>query len=98
MYKFKDFNIKLEINNFTGEKIAIKRIFNVEIKILAYKITPSIQKENSQLLTLQIEKQGEKRIVFTGSNYLIKQIKLISEDKFPFLTKIINDNEYFEFT
>lgn len=98
MINFKDFNISPVIKNFTGDKIAIKRLFNREIKVLDYKIEPSKQKENTQLLTLQIEFQNEKRVVFTGSTILIQQIESVPKNGIPFTTTIINRNEYYEFT
>lgn len=98
MRNFKDLNIKAETSSFKGEKVSIKRVFNVEIKVLAFKIEPSKKKENTQLLTLQIERDGEPRIIFTGSNVLIKQIQQVSPNDFPFVTTIKNDNEYYEFT
>lgn len=98
MSNFKDFNISPVIKNFTGDKIPIKRIFNREIRVLDYKIEPSKQKENSQLLTIHIEFQDEKRVVFTGSIILIQQIESVPKNGFPFITTIINDNEYYEFT
>jgi hypothetical protein len=98
MNNFKDFNIKPRVNNFVGEKIQVQKLFNLSIKILAYKVEPSKQKKGTELLTLQIEKSGEKRIVFTGSTVLIDQIKRVPDDKFPFVTTIKGDNDYFEFT
>ena len=98
MNQFKDFKIKPKLKAFVGEKIPIKRVFNTNITVLDYKIEPSTKKENTKRLTLQIKKQGEKRIIFTGSTILMQQIEAVPKDKFPFETKIINDNEYFEFT
>jgi len=98
MYQFSDFKIKPKLKSFTGDKIPIKRIFNTQIKVLDYKIEPSKKKENSNLLTIQIEKQEEKRVIFTGSTVLMQQIEKVPKEKFPFETTIINDNEYFEFT
>lgn len=98
MHKFSDFNIKPKVTSFVGEKIAVTRLFNLEIKVLDFKIEPSKQKEGTELLTLQIEKGGEKRIVFTGSTILIQMIKKVPDDKFPFTTTIKGDNEYYEFT
>lgn len=98
MNNFKDFNIKPELSPFTGDKIAIKRIFNVPIKVLSYKVEPSKHKKGSDFLTIQIEHQDEKRVIFTGSSILIKQIQRVPKDKFPFITTIKNNNEYFEFT
>lgn len=98
MNNFKDFNIKPRINNFVGEKINVQKLFNLPIKVLAFKVEPSKQKKGTDLLTLQIEKSGEKRIVFTGSTVLIDQIKRVPDNKFPFVTTIRGDNDYYEFT
>lgn len=98
MNEFKDFGIKPKVTAFVGEKININRLFNLPITVLDFKIEPSKQKEGTELLTLQIEKSGEKRIVFTGSTILIQMIRKVPEDKFPFVTTIRGDNEYYEFT
>lgn len=98
MHNFKDFNIKPKVNSFVGEKIQVQKLFNLAILVIDYKIEPSKQKKETQLLTLQIEKAGEKRIVFTGSKVLIDQIKRVPENSFPFMTTIKGDNDYYEFT
>jgi hypothetical protein len=98
MYSFKDFDIKPKINAFVGDKIPVKKILNMEIKVLDYKIEPSTQKQGTECLTLQIEKSGERRIVFTGSKILKDQIICVPKDKFPFTTTIKGDNDYYEFT
>lgn len=98
MNNFKDFNIEPRINSFIGEKISIQKLFNLSIKVIDYKLEPSKQKAGTQLLTLQIEKSGEKRIVFTGSTVLIDQIERVPKQKFPFTTIIRGDNDYYEFT
>lgn len=98
MHSFKDFNIKPKINAFVGEKIQVQKLFNLPITVISFKVEPSKQKKGTELLTLQIEKSGEKRIVFTGSVVLIDQIRRVSEDRFPFVTVIKGDNDYYEFT
>lgn len=98
MNNFKDFNIKPKVNSFVGEKIQVQKLFNLPVTVIAFKVEPSKKKAGTQLLTLQIEKGGEKRIVFTGSTVLIDQIKRVSEDRFPFITTIKGDNDYYEFT
>lgn len=98
MHNFKDFNIKPKINAFVGEKIQVQKLFNLPIKVIDFKVEPSKQKPGTELLTLQIEKSGEKRIVFTGSTVLIQMIQKVPEDKFPFMTTIRGDNDYYEFT
>lgn len=97
MHNFKDFNIKPKLTAFVGEKIQVQKLFNLPIKVLEFKVEPS-KKNDGELLTLQIEKGGEKRIVFTGSTILIQMIKKVPEDKFPFMTTIKGDNDYYEFT
>jgi hypothetical protein len=98
MNNFKDFNIQPKINSFVGEKISVQKLFNLQITVLDFKIEPSKQKKDSQLLTLQIEKGGEKRIVFTGSTVLMDMIQKVPKNGFPFVTKIKGDNDYYEFT
>ena len=98
MHNFKDFNIKPKINSFVGEKIQVQKLFNLPITVLAFKVEPSKQKKDTELLTLQIEKGTEKRIVFTGSTVLIDQIRRVPDNMFPFVTTIRGDNEYYEFT
>ncbi len=98
MNNFQDFNIKARVNSFVGEKIQVQKLFNISIKVLSFRVEPSKQKKDTELLTLQIEKSGEKRIVFTGSKVLIDQIKRVPDDKFPFTTTIRGDNDYYEFT
>lgn len=98
MNNFKDFDIKPKINAFVGDKIPVKKILNLPINVLDFKIEPSKQKQGTEFLTIQIEKSEEKRIVFTGSSVLIDQIKRVGKDKFPFMTTIKGENDYYEFT
>lgn len=98
MHNFKDFDIKPKDNDFTGDKIKVKNLFNLPIKVLKFKVEPSKQKDGADYLTLQIEKSGEKRIVFTGSKILMDQIKRVPEDRFPFTATIKGDNDRYEFT
>lgn len=98
MHSFKDFNIRPQINSFVGEKIQVQKLFNLEIIVHDFKIEPSKKVEGTELLTLQIEKSNEKRIVFTGSTVLIDQIKRVGKNQFPFTTTIKGDNDYYEFT
>src|SRR5690606_13026129 len=59
----------------TGDKIRISDILGKEIEVIGYKITDSKQKLGTEMLTLQFKIEGEERILFTGSNVLIDQIK-----------------------
>lgn len=98
MNKFSDLNIKPKTNIFTGDKIKIGKLLNIEIQVLQFKIEKSKVKEGTELLTLQIKKKDETHIVFTGSRVLIDQINQVPKEKIPFITTIVNTNEYYEFT
>lgn len=98
MNNFKDFNIKPSLQYFTGDKIKIDRIINTPIVVINFKVEPSKKKEGSDYLTLQIEKNGVKHVVFTGSIILIQLIKKVPLDNFPFVTTIVKEGEHLEFT
>lgn len=99
MNKFKDFNIPApKVNTFVGDKIPVKKLLNQPIRVHDYRIEPSKKKEGANCLYLQIEKSGDKRVVFTGSNGLMDQIKQVPREHFPFETTIRQDNDYYEFT
>jgi hypothetical protein len=98
MKRFKDFGIETTISKFVGEKIPIKKVIGHEIQVIDFKIEPSIKKPGTDLLTLQIEKAGDKRVIFTGSKVLIDQIKQVPKSEFPFTTVINGDSDYFQFT
>jgi hypothetical protein len=65
----------------------------LEILIVAYRISPS-NKNEGNCLTIQFEKDGEKQVVFTGSEVLIHQIERY-KDRMPFLAKITKVDKYF---
>jgi hypothetical protein len=90
--------LRLRVNSFVGDKIQLQKLFNIRITVLDFKVEPSKQKPGTELLTLQIEKAGEKRVVFTGSTVLIDQINRVPREKLPFETIIKGDNDYYEFT
>lgn len=98
MNKFKDFNIKPQLNSFTGDKINIDGILNTEIEVLQFKIEESKKKQGTKFLTLQIDKHGTKHVVFTGSTVLMNMIQQVPEDKFPFNTIIVKESGHLEFT
>ena len=100
MKSFKELNIKPTKQQFVGDKIKIMKVLNTEIIVNAFKIEksqyPKAKAEN--VMTLQITHQAENKIIFTGSNVLIDQIKQVPEDAFPFKTTIIKNGEHYEFT
>lgn len=98
MFHFKDFAIKPKENTFTGKKIEIDDVLNIEIIVERFKIEDSKKKQGTKYLTLQIEKENNKRIVFTGSKNLMDLITQIPKDKFPFKTIIKKNDKTLEFT
>ncbi len=97
MTNFSDLNIAPQIKVFVGEKIPIKKVVGQSINVLDFDIRPSKTKEGTDCLYLQIEKSGEKRVIFSGSKVLMDQIQRVPEGKFPFST-VIRENDYYEFT
>lgn len=73
---------------------------NKEIVVADYKVEPSkyTNKGSGKCLTLQIEYDSVKRIVFTGSTNLINQLEQVPKEKFPFKATIIKENKTFQFT
>jgi len=53
--------------------------------------------ESGKCLHLQIELDGEKKIVFTESDVLISTIEKVSKDDLPISCQIIQEGEHFEF-
>ena len=98
MNNFKDFGIQTEVTFFVGRSIDIDQILNVSITVLDFKIKPSVKKSGTDYLTLQIELDNTKRVIFTGATFLIQAIKKVPKDKFPFTTTIVKTEKYYEFT
>jgi hypothetical protein len=96
MKSFKEIGTKPLTKSFEGEKIKIERVLNVEIIVLDFRVNPS--KYEGERLDLQIELNGNKRLVFTSSKFLREQIEKVDKSNFPFKTTIIRENEHFEFT
>jgi hypothetical protein len=82
-----------------GEKIKIDAVLNREIKVLAYKARESkFSRKNSETcLMLQVELDGEKRVIFTGSSVLADQVDRYKEE-LPFLATIIKIDKYYTFS
>lgn len=98
--KFSDFGIKPERKRFVGEKIKLAKILNTEIMIHWYQIMPSRYPERGSdtCLWMQISVDGTKRVAFSIAKVLMEEIQKVPVDHFPFTTKIINDNDIYEFT
>lgn len=99
MKRFSEFEIKSG-DSFTGDKIKIDKILNREITVVKYKMEDSKFPKNKsgKCLHLQIEISGTKNIVFSGSDFLMSQLKQVPDEGFPFMSTIIKSNDHFELT
>ena len=79
-----------------GDKISITDVINKEITILAFRVKESKLKDGNYL-TLQIEKEEKKFVIFTGSNVLIDQMEKY-KNELPFLTTIRKIHKYYSLT
>lgn len=77
----------------------MSKVLNKKIIVHDFKLDASKYPKNKsgECLTIQIEIDNEKRVLFTGSDVLIEQIKSIKKDDFPFETAIIQNGECYEF-
>lgn len=99
MKSFKDLNIQASQPLLQGDKIKIERILNRAITVLGYEIRVSkFDRGNGKCLYIQIELEGQKRVVFTGSGVLMDTIDKVPKESFPFTTTIVKDNDRFQFT
>ena len=103
MNRFSQFNIKVPTKGFEGNKIKMARILNREIVVHAFKIEESKvpafkEKGTGKCLHLQISSNGEMHVVFTSASGLMETIQMVPEDKFPFTTIIVEENDRFKFT
>lgn len=95
--KFSDF--AQERLPLDGDKIRLDEVINRELLITGYSIKRSkYDKNNSgKCLTLQIELDQDRRVVFTGSDVLIEQMEKYG-DHVPFLATIKKIDRYYTLT
>jgi len=98
MNRFSSLGIKPEVSSFAGEKIKMDRIVNTTIIVHDFRVDKSKVKEGTKLLTLQIEREGIRNIIFSGSSVLLRMIEKVPKDKFPFSTIIKIEDKHYEFT
>lgn len=97
--RFNEFNIKSPAQKFTGDKVRISKILNREITVIDYSLEDSkFSEAGSKCLYLQIEINGTKNVIFTGSKSLISQIEQVPKSEFPFLATIEQEDQRFQFT
>lgn len=98
MRSFKDLGVAApQVQSFVGDKINVKKILNQQIIVHDFNIKPSVI-EGTHCLNMQIEFKDEKRVLFSGSKYLLETIKQIPKEAFPFSTTIVTDDERYKFT
>lgn len=99
MNAFKDLGINTHVENFAGDKVKISKILNRDIVITNYRIQPSKYPKNKsgKCLHLQIEIDGEKKVIFTGSDVLIHTMEQVKKESLPIACQIIQEGESFEF-
>ena len=93
--RFSDF--AEEPNILDGEKVSIESILNEEIEILGHRISASKYSKNTsgKCLTVQFQRlNGERRVVFTGSDVLIAQLERYSAE-IPFYATIKKVHRYY---
>jgi len=102
MKAFSDLDVKLT-RRFEGDRIRIEKLEGDEVIVKDYEIRASkLKKENdpnwkdgqNECLYLQLEVNGQKRVLWGNYKFLIDQVRQINKDDLPFRTKIINDHGY----
>lgn len=98
MFNFKDLEIEPKENKFSGKKIEVEDILDEEIIVHDFEIKDSIAIIGTKYLTLQIELEKKKKVVFTSGKFLMDVIQQIPTDKFPFTTTIKKTDRRLDFT
>lgn len=97
--RFHDFST--EDKRLEGSKLKLRDIINKEILITGFSLAESKyngdQSPHKEYLTLEFEMEGEKHIVFTGSEVLSQQIQKYKEN-IPFYVTIKQIDRYYSFT
>lgn len=99
MKKFSDLGVKVESQGFIGDKIRIDKVRNRSINVFDFKIRDSkfTERGNGKCLYMQIEIDGVKRVIFTGSGVLMELCQKIEKADFPFTATIVKENDRFQF-
>ena len=99
MKSFRDLGINTHSSHMAGDKIKIAKVLNRDIVITNFKVEPSKYPKNKsgKCLHLQVEMNGAKYVVFTGSDILINTIEQVEKEHLPIACKIIQEGEHYEF-
>ncbi len=84
-----------EKDSLEGDKINIEDTLNIKLVVLSYSIKKSKFKKGDYL-TLQVDIEGEKKVIFTGSIVLSSQV-MKYKDELPFIAIIKKINKYYTF-
>lgn len=97
MQKFSDF--AKEECRFSEDKIPLDDILNSPVVVEAYYIQKSSFKDSldKERMTMLVNLGNEKRVVFTKSEVLIRQMRQY-EEHLPFETTIIHPKRYYTFS
>lgn len=95
---FSDFKINTKID-FIGNRIFALDILDEPIIVHHYEIRPSkkLEKAGADYLYVQITYKNEKRLLMSESTYLMKDLKEVPADGFPFHAKIVRVYKSFSF-
>lgn len=85
-----------EKKGFIGESVTVKKILGKEIIIHFAEVEPSkfTEKGDGKRLTIQITFNNEKRVVWSNSLGLRKQVMSIKKEDLPVYATIIEENEH----
>ena len=99
MKDFSSLGVQLA-RRFQGDRIRIEKIEGDEIIVKDYDVKASKMKKEAdtdtgnECLYLQLEVQGDDRVLWGNYKFLINQIKQVSKDDLPFRARIVNDHGY----
>lgn len=94
MKRFSDF--AKDDAGLDGDKLRIDDALNIELLVTGYRLTPSKYEKNKsgKCLTLQVEIEGRRRVIFTGSDVLVSQLEKYG-DEIPFNATIKKIDRYY---
>ena len=97
MQRFSEF--AQEDQPLEGDKRRIDDLLNVELAVVGERIRDSKYKDEGRrrYMTLQVEIEGGKYVIFTGSEVLIRQIEKY-RDYIPFIATIVKVDRYYTFS
>lgn len=95
MRSFSALGIKSTRNNLHGDKIKIDRILNKKIIVHSYTVCSSKFSNGSGIcVNMQIELDGEKRVVFIGSKNIQNILDQVPKEYFPFEATLVKNDHY----